>query len=167
MKRQTKTRIQYFLMRVLLLGGLLSGERGRCGLGIFARRNKSGISSFCYRYDGTIGGNNYTYRVFKKDGKVVFSYETMRRRESGATEKPADQSLLDRLEEIYKNLRLAGWNGYSKHNKLIRDGRGFSLSIDFNNDKSLYARGMNAFPPRYGEFCDEMEAAFTQYIDKK
>ena len=150
-----------FIIRALGLKRLLFGESGKGGAGIFARSNKSGITEFVYRFDGTIGGNNFCYRVTKKENGAVFGFKSMLYRDLGEAETEADGELLDRLDKIYRDLRIAAWNGFSKYNRHIRDGTGFSLSIRFSDGKSLYANGTNAFPPRYGEF----RAAIGELLD--
>ncbi|MBO4734308.1 MAG: hypothetical protein J5662_07515 [Clostridia bacterium] len=156
----------YWFIRVLFLNGLLLGEKGKCGAGIFARKNKSGIAEFVYNYDGTIGGNNYSYGVSDKNGAVTFTYKAIRRRDLGETEITVDNSVLDRLNQLYYKYRIAAWNGYSKYNSRIRDGKAFSLYIKFKNGKSLHAGGTNAFPARYGEFTEEMKSVLDPLRDK-
>ena len=159
-------RIGTALLRLILRIGFISGEKGKTGKGILARSNKSGIAKFSYRFDGTIGGNNFVYTVAEKDGAAVFACESMRRRDVGKAEMPVDKNVLERLYKAYLDLRLAAWNGYSRYNSRIHDGRGFSLSIRFRDGKELSASGMNAFPARYGEFCERMGEILDPLKDK-
>ena len=159
-------KIGSWFIRLFLKRGLFSMEKGSDGKGIFARANKSGISRFCYRYDGTIGGDNFTYRVEKKDGEVTFIYESMRYPQLGEARLPVDKTVLDRLYKAYRTFRVAAWNGYSKYNKLVCDGRGFSLEIKFCDGASLFTSGMNAFPPRYDEFLEAISAILDPIRDK-
>lgn len=145
---------------------IISGERGNSGKGYFARSNRSGIAEFRYHFNGTIGGNDFSYKVVKKDGNVTFSCESMERPELGEVTKPENDALLDRLNEIYLKYRVAGWDGFSKYNQYVCDGSGFSLSIKFNDGSSLRADGTNAFPPRYREFCDAMSALLDPIRDE-
>lgn len=139
--------------------------KGTNGAGRWARNNKSGISAFQFNYNGTIGGNNYHYRVVKEKESVVFTYESMERRHLGEVKATVDEDVLGRLNELYLNCRIAAWNKYSKYNPYVCDGEGFSLNIKFNNGASLYAGGMNAFPPRYREFYAAMESILNPVRD--
>ncbi len=144
--------IRFFLWKIL------PGEKGKRGKGIFGRRNKSGIAEFCYRYDGTIGGNNYSYTVAQKDGGAVFICEVMEHPSDKSARGEVGAAVLERVNELYRTYRLYRWDGYSRYNSFICDGEGFSLSIKFRDGRSLHANGMNAFPVRYREFSKEMSA---------
>lgn len=158
MKKKANTPLSARAVRFFLRKGILPGEKGKSGKGIFGRRNKSGIAEFCYRYDGTIGGNNYSYTVAQKAGGAVFTCEFMEHPAVKSVQREVDADLLERLNKLYEKYRVYRWDGYSRYNSRICDGNGFSLSIKFRDGKSLYANGMNAFPVRYREFSEEMNA---------
>ncbi len=147
-----------------LFGGLFGcrsgiGEKGENGLGIFAKTNASGLTGFSYSYDGTIGGNNYSYDVRKMpDGKIVFNYESMEYPDYGEMKKEVGQALLDRLEEIYREQKICRWEGYNKYNPNVCDGSGFSLRFSFADGKSMSAHGSNCYPNGYREFADAMHS---------
>ena len=155
-----------FLLGRLFCPHKMPGEKGRNGVGKRARNNTSGISAFRFGYDGSIGGNNYTYVVSQKDESVVFSYNSMEYPDLEHTEMTVDKSVLDRLNELYVNFRLAEWDGYSKYNTEICDGDGFSLRIKFNDGASVAASGTNAFPRRYGEFFAAMSSILDPLRDE-
>ena len=141
------------------------GEEGTDGIGDKAVDNTSGIVYFRYSYDGSIGGNNYSYEVTVKDGHVVLTYESMEHWEYGemTCELPADTPA--RLEEIYKSCRLATWDGFSKYNSWVSDGEGFSLSIRFADGASMSAHGTNAFPKGYRDARALIDALFKPYLE--
>ena len=145
---------------------LMFGEKGSNGAGRRAKDNKSGILSFSYRYDGTIGGSNYVYGIEKRENGVFFTYESMMYHDLGKAEVPVDNTVPERLNDVYLSCRLAEWDGYSKYNPYVCDGEGFSLSIRFNDGASLYTNGMNAFPDRYAEFCAAMSEILDPIRDK-
>ena len=147
-------RVVHFCLR----NGILPGEKGKGGKGIFARKNKSGMAEFRYRYDGTVGGNNRTYTVARTEGGAVFTCEWMGYPAVKTVQKETDAGVLERLNELYAKYRVYRWDGYSKYHSRIRDGKGFSFSIKFCDGGTLDASGMNAFPARYHEFCEEMSA---------
>ena len=157
--------------RLLLIMGILTflsglfgcgkkidiGERGEDGIGKKARDNESGVTDLYYSYDGTIGGNNYHFRVTKeKDGRVVFRCEYLEHRDYDEMEREVAPDILDRLTAIYKECRLAEWDGFRKYNEYVMDGDGFSLSISFADGQNMSAHGSNAYPERYREFSEKL-----------
>ena len=142
------------------------GEEGKDGLGKKAVDNKSGLSYFYFSYDGTIGGNNYHYRVENKDGVCVFEYETMEHPDYGKMTMTVDGSVLDELNDLYLKYRIAEWEGYSKYNTMVCDGDGFSLSLKFNDKKYMSASGTNAYPERYGQFCGDVDGILDPLRDR-
>ena len=148
-----------------LLGcGTKPGVTGSNGLGKRAKDNESGVVGFYYHYDGTIGGDSFTYQVQKKDDKIMLTYESMEHSDWGEMTKELDEAFLSRLTELYKNCRVAAWEGYRKTNTMVSDGDGFSLSLYFADGKSMSASGMNAHPEGYRDFRDAMNEIFDPVI---
>lgn len=142
------------------------GEEGEDGIGKKALDNNSGLSYFYYSYDGTIGGNNYHYRIENKDGEYTFEYEAMDHDDYGKMTAAVDSSVIDKLNDLYLKCRVAEWDGYSKYNSMICDGDGFSLSLKFNDKKHMSASGSNAYPERYRQFYDGMNEILSPFRDK-
>ena len=128
------------------------GEKGSNGIGKKAKDNESGIQSFIYRYNNSFGASSYNWNVTEKDGKVTFTYDSMQHEEFGEMKLECDKEILDKLYGVYKDIRIAEWDGYDKHNPNVLDGDGFSLKIVFNDGADLSAHGSNACPARYGDF---------------
>ena len=142
------------------------GEKGTEGAGKRAIDNKSGIPKFRYSYNGSIGGDNFSYELCAGDGNYVFEYRSMQYDDRGVMSVNVQKDVFDRLEKLYLSLRLAGWDGYSKYNPEVCDGSGFSLSIDFNDGGRMSADGTNAFPRGYAEFCRQMSEILDPLRDK-
>ena len=142
------------------------GEKGSNGEGKKAKDNETGIVSFYYGYNGSIGGDSYSYDIKEQDGKLVFIYEAMEKRDYGEMTTECGQEILDKLYALYKEQRIAEWNGYSKSNPNVLDGDGFSLSIKFGDGATLSAHGSNAFPVRYGDFISGMNEILSPLRDK-
>ncbi len=142
------------------------GEEGSDGLGKKAVVNTSGVTGFSYNFDGTIGGNNFSYSVRKqKDGKIVLKYESMEYDEYGEMTREMDQAFLDSLDALYKKHNICRWEGYNKYNSYVCDGDGFSLSFSFADGKSMSAHGSNCYPEGYREFETEMDALFAPIVE--
>ena len=135
---------------------VMPGEEGSDGLGKKAIVNNSGLLKFSYSYDGTIGGDNYHCKIYKENDGFVFEYDSMAHRDYGVMKMPTGNSVMDELNKLYLSCRVFEWEGYSKYNSMICDGKGFSLDLKFNDGKHMSANGTNAFPDRYREFCNGM-----------
>ena len=139
--------------------GLIPGEKGDDGLGLRAVPNKSGAVAFYYSYDGTIGGNNYSYDVRREeDGRVFFTYESMEYPDYGEMRREVDGAFLESLNALYMEHNLCRWDGYSKYNPNIDDGDGFSVRFSFADGASMSAHGSNCYPDGYREFSAAMHA---------
>lgn len=141
-------------------------EKGDKGIGKRAKDNKSGLCGFHYSFDGTIGRNNYSYDVEKKDGKTCFEYKSFEHEDLGEMKKAVDDGLCDTLNEIYLKYRVAEWDGFSRYNTEICDGAGFSLSLCFNDGKSVHASGSNAYPDRYKDFLHDVKTLLDPLRDE-
>lgn len=139
--------------------------QGSNGVGESAVDNKSGIVSFHYSYNGSIGGDSYSYSVKKENGKIIFTYESMQY-PYGEMTGEIDSSVLAALEEMYRDLRLAEWDGFSKYDTGVLDGSGFGFSMDFSDGGTISASGSNCFPPRYGDFHSRMESILAPIADQ-
>ena len=140
------------------------GDEGTDGEGERAKINNSAIVSFGYRYNGSIGGNSYSYEIDARKTPAVLKTEHMIYPEYGELTKEIDAAFVNKLEELYKDCRLAAWNGFNKYNPHICDGDGFSLSIRFADGGECYAHGSNSFPRGYGEFKTKLNAIFDPVV---
>ncbi len=152
--------IRSFLLR--LTGRYDLGEKGPKGRGIFGRANGSGLQSFGYSYDGTIGADSYSYKIQKEkdentgEEKTFFIYSDMTRRDYGDMKKEISPDVLAQLYEIYLKHKICRWDGFSRYNPNVCDGDGFSLWMRFGDGASLSAHGSNACPEGYGAFMSDM-----------
>ena len=142
------------------------GEQGSDGIGDAAQDNTSGIVSFRYSFDGTIGGNNYSYDVTVKDGVATLTYESMQFHDYGEMTCELPAGFMAQLEGLYKAHRLARWDGFSKYNSWVSDGEGFSLSIRFADGTSMSASGSNSFPKGYRDVKAALDALFAPYVEQ-
>lgn len=161
-----KKRIFTFLLAMGMIGVLAgcksapdpdNGISGSDGAGTDAADNGSGVDTFSYSYFGSIGGDSYSYSVTSKDGKHLFVYESMLYPDYGEMTCEVDDAFLDQLYQLYRDCRLASWDGFDKVNSYVLDGDGFSLNISFQDGTTLYAHGDNVYPKGYSDFCKKME----------
>ncbi|MBQ3934958.1 MAG: hypothetical protein II715_03990 [Clostridia bacterium] len=136
-------------------------EKGPSGAGPMAKDNMSGLESFSFNFDGTIGGNNYTYVLNRVEGKWIFQFEGMAYSHYGTLSREVDPSVPERLYRVYLDQRIACWDGYQKYDPNVCDGSGFSVYYRFGDGKSVSASGMNAFPDGYADFTAAVEEIFS------
>lgn len=150
-----------------ILGCYINGEKGNNGIGKNAQDNTSGIASFTYNYNGSIGANSYSYDVKFEDGKWKLYYDAMEYEKTyGVLTVDLDDGFIEKLNQLYVTNRLASWNGFDKYNPNVLDGYGFDLRIAFNDGKTLSASGSNAFPQGYGDFTEQLDELFKEPVRK-
>ncbi|MBQ3418891.1 MAG: hypothetical protein IJH31_02010 [Erysipelotrichaceae bacterium] len=123
--------------------------------------NETDLDYFYYSYDGSIGGNNYSYEL--KDG--VLKYFAMDK-DYRNLEMQVDDKLFKELKELYIEYKVYNWNGFDKYNKYVLDGEGFSLNINFEDGERLRAHGSNSFPNNYFEFQSKLDEIMKPYIEE-
>lgn len=143
-----------------------TGEEGTDGEGSRAAENASGIVRFSYSYNGSIGGNSYTYKIDARTRPVQIKLEHMLYPEYGEPEGEVGDDFLKLLEGLCRRCGIASWNGFNKYNKYVCDGSGFSLSIQYADGKVLTAHGSNSFPKGYREFKNALDALFEPEVEK-
>ena len=143
------------------------GIEGHDGKGDSAVTNESGLKSFRYGYDGTIGGDSYDYLVeAQEDGTVRIMYSSMEYYDLAEMSMEAGPEVLDMLYELYKKHNAARWDGYSKYDKYVEDGSGFSVNLVFNDGESMSVSGMNCAPDGYYSFDRDVEAVMGIYLQE-
>ena len=143
-----------------------TGEEGTDGAGSRATENASGIVRFSYSYNGSLGGNSYTYKIAARTRPVRMKLEHMLYPEYGEPEGEVGDDFLKLLEGLCRRCGIASWNGFNKYNKYVCDGSGFSLSIQYADGKVLTAHGSNSFPKGYREFKNALDALFDPEVEK-
>ena len=122
------------------------------------------IVSFYYHFDGTIGGNNHSYQVKIADSVATIAVEELERRDYGEMVDTAGVAFIRDLEELCRTHQVHKYDGFKGYNRYMCDGEGFSLSIRYDNGRSVDAHGMNEFPKGYRDFDRALHALFEPYI---
>ena len=138
-----------------------------CDKGSGKKPDESALQSFSYSYNGTSRDSIYSYSLNRlEDGGAEFVYETLRFQEEGDIIVEADESILDRIRQLYLKHKAYKWNGYNKSNPNVLDGSSFSEYMDFEDGGSLSIQGSNSRPNGYGAFEDEFEELIRPLIEK-
>ena len=142
------------------------GVKGTDGLGKKAVDNESGLTDFRYSYNGSIGGDSYSFQVTKQeDGSVLLKYESMELDSYGEMERQVEPELLAALEDLYHKHQICQWEGFNKTNEYVLDGSGFSLRLAFQDGKSMSASGSNTWPDGYREYLADLRALIEPYLE--
>lgn len=140
------------------------GIKGTNGLGSLASENPSDIQSFRYSYDGTIGGNNFSYELRTSDEGYTFIYASMEHPDYGEMSADVPSDLAVELKAAYSDCRVFEWDGFHKYVTNVCDGSGFSIWFSFLDGNSMSASGTNCEPARYYEFETRMKMLFSPYV---
>ena len=124
------------------------------------------ITSFYYSYDGTIGGNSHRYEIKVADGVATIKVEDMLHRDYGDMYDTVDAAFMDSLERLCAKHKVNRWDGYDKYNPHVCDGHGFSMSVHYDNGKSMHAHGMNMSPSGFWDFDREMHELFAPVCER-
>ena len=142
------------------------GPVGSDGEGDRASANNSGIRSFSYSYNGSIGGNSFTRTAKAEDGKTILTLDKMEKHDYGTMSGEASPGFMSALEKLCADHRVTRWNGFDKYNPHVLDGDGFSLHIKYNNGKNVSAHGSNAQPLGFHKFVSDMTELFAPEEEK-
>ena len=134
-----------------------------CQNNIFVAGNTSGLVYFHYSCTDSFNEGSQSYTVKKEDdGTVRFCYKSFANEEG--LEMIVDEELLDSLDRIYLDQKLAAWDGFHKTDNSIMDGESFSLTFGFADGTEQSASGSNSYPKGYSTFTAAIEALFTDYM---
>lgn len=129
------------------------------------KSTKVPIKSFTYHYDGTIGGNSFTYSIKPDSAGHVFRAEMLEHMDYGEMSCPLDETFMENLRLVCEKHDIFRWNGYDKNNPHVCDGHGFSLDVEYEDGCSVDVHGMNMSPNGYWDFDKEMLALFKPVVD--
>ena len=118
---------------------------------------QSPIKSFSYNYDGTIGGNSFSWKVTREEnGTVLFRQSDHIRRGYENLSDTLPAAFMDSLEAICSKHKIHRWDGYREYNRYIQDGDGFTLSVSYEDGRTVDAHGMNKYPNGFRDFRDDL-----------
>ncbi len=130
------------------------------------REDGSGMRSFYYAYNGSIGGDSFSYDVDTESGVPVLLYESMAYPDYGEMTMELPESFMESLRELYEECGLSGWDGFSGSSDEVLDGDGFSLRILFSDDETTEACGSNAYPEGYHAFRKKLDLLMAPYVEQ-
>lgn len=118
------------------------------------------VISFHIGENGTYMGAGFDYDYNLTDGKGVITVRIDGVREEDALTLDADEAFVSQLESIIDGQKLRKWDGFSKSDSDVLDGRSFSFSVRFDDSSHISASGYMKFPKGYGEAVGAFDALF-------
>lgn len=123
------------------------------------------IKSFSYRFDGTIGGNSFSYEIKQDSTDHILKVEMLEHMDYGEMTCRLDSDFMESLRQVCKRHNIVRWNGYDKVNPHVCDGHGFSMNVEYEGGTSVSMYGRNMSPDGFRDFCSEMLALFHPVVD--
>ncbi len=122
------------------------------------------IVDFSFSHTGSTRAEIYSYKVSKTDSDILVHIEY------GAGYLVIDEtggvSMLNALNAIVIQNKIAEWNGFDEAGHSPLDGSGFDLLLTLSDGSEITARGNNRFPPAYDEFEKDVNDVFAPFIQK-
>ncbi len=132
----------------------------------------SKISCIYYEYR-VARGNSYSIEIRKEKSDYFLSaefndpknsYEYVKLTWKGKEYTQIIKSFFDGIVEVIDENNVFSWDGFNGYDPKAKDGWGFILKIDFENDMHLTAEGDNSFPPGYSEVRKEFNYLINELI---
>lgn len=118
------------------------------------------IKRFWFGNHGSYMGSGFDYRYELKDGKGNISIRIEGVRDEDALLLTDDGSAAERLAAIIEELKLRKWDGFNGCDSDVLDGDSFSLSVCFDDGKSISAHGYMKYPKGYAEASGRFDELF-------
>ncbi len=124
------------------------------------------ITSFSFSNGAGLGGFAQ-YSVTRKGDKAAFMYECLGCGDNDKkVEREIDVKVFDDLAVIVRENGLGKWDGFNKSADGIMDGYGFTLKIEFDDEKKIDAHGYMQFPDNFNDVRDKFEDCLDKYIEE-
>ena len=136
------------------------------GIGFSRNDRNGGIESLSYSYGSGMGGY-VEYTLKKQDNLAFYTYKCMGCLEEKDIKKTVDGSYLDKIADIVKKYDMGKWDGFNKSEDGVMDGSGFTLKIEFDDEKGIEAHGYMKYPSNYREASGELRDILDEIKTKE
>ena len=140
-----------------------AGDGGEVREFTFAsQEERAGFEALC----SSLAGNHVLTRFsFSRGGDMVpRSCEIILRdggcriQDDDGESREFDAALAAGLRQVVEECGLEAWDGFHESDPDVLDGESFSMELGYADGSAVYASGQNAFPERYREAVDRIEA---------
>ena len=125
--------------------------------------NKITIEFMHFSYStSTMMNGNVIYEINYKEGKYIASIKPNNKSEEETLEVKLSDDDIEKIKSILNKYNVSSWNKFSKHDKDVLDGNGFSFSLRTQEGKEIIASGYMKWPTNYGNVRGELDAIFDE-----
>ncbi|MBO4855256.1 hypothetical protein J5500_02515 [Candidatus Saccharibacteria bacterium] len=125
------------------------------GIGSSRHERNGGIVSFSYSHGSGMGGY-VDYTLKKQDNLALYSAKCMGCMNNFDVNKTIDSSYLGKIADIVKKYEMGKWDGFNESDDGILDGSGFTLKIEYDDERKIEAHGYMKYPSNYREATEEL-----------
>ena len=159
------------MKRILAL--LLAFALLLCGCGA-AQEPSSGVETdgepmditvFSFSHTASNAEECYRFQV-SREGDEVRLYAEELFYGGRVADTAIDAAVLEQLGQLLGTYGVAGWDGFDKSKRNVRDGSDFALEILLEDGSTVSACGGNAFPENYAEVLPEIRGLYRELMDK-
>lgn len=119
-----------------------------------------------YYSTGSMQFSSVNYMLKEIDGKYSVFISPDGDNPENAFMKIVDKGFVKKVLDVLKKHKVGYWNGFNKNNKLVMDGKGFSLNVRFHSGKAIHAHGYMRWPKNYKEVRSELDSLFMSLYNK-
>ena len=113
----------------------------------------------------TMMNGNVIYEVNYKDDKYMASIKLNNKSEDERLEIELDNETVNKILGVLVKNNVTSWDKFSKRDKNVLDGNGFSFSLRTQEGKEINASGYMKWPDNYGDVRGELDAIFTEIYE--
>ena len=129
-----------------------------------ARPEITDIRSFRFSYQvGNYMNGSVSYELkLEEDGTYTAKIKPNQVAEEDATVYKVGKAFADELAAFLRENKVSRWDGFSKSDKRVLDGNGFSFSLWTTDEQNVSAHGYMRWPRGYSEVKAGIEAIFAK-----
>ena len=123
------------------------------------------ITVFSFSHTASNAEECYRFQV-SREGDEVRLYAEELFYGGRVADTAIDAAVLEQLCALAGTYGVAGWDGFDKTKRNVRDGSNFALEILLEDGSTVSASGSNAFPKNYAEVHGEIRALYKELMEK-
>ena len=123
------------------------------------------ITVFSFSHTASNAEECYRFQV-SREGDEVRLYAEELFYGGRVADTAIDAAVLEQLCVLAGTYGVAGWDGFDKTKRNVRDGSNFALEILLEDGSTVSASGSNAFPENYAEVHGEIRALYKELMEE-